>query len=254
MIVSRFCSDGTVVTWGRNSNGQLGNNSTTNSSVPVAVTTSGVLSGKTVVTAIAAGGSSRSGSLHGWYACLPGASTTMASWAITARQTAMYRWLLRHRECFPGKTVVSMSGGAWHSLAVCSDGTVAAWGYNAFGQLGNNSTINSHVPIAITSSGVLSGKTVVSVSGGVYQSVALCSDGTVAAWGQGGSGQLGNGTTTGELRTGSRNHDFVRSRHTFRAGRHRCLFLVRSCSRRFSIRVADHHQRTRSQRHIGKSL
>ena len=44
-----------LVAWGLNNHGQLGNNSTTNSIRPVAVDTSGVLAG-TTVTAISAGG------------------------------------------------------------------------------------------------------------------------------------------------------------------------------------------------------
>ena len=41
-----------------------------------------------------------------------------------------------------GKTVVAVAAGDSHSLALCSDGTVAAWGYNTYGQLGDNATTN----------------------------------------------------------------------------------------------------------------
>ena len=37
-----------------------------------------------------------------------------------------------------GKTVVAIAAGDHHSLALCSDGTVAAWGANCLGQLGDN--------------------------------------------------------------------------------------------------------------------
>ena len=37
-----------------------------------------------------------------------------------------------------GKTVVDIAAGSYHSLALCSDGTVTAWGDNGSGQLGNN--------------------------------------------------------------------------------------------------------------------
>ena len=36
--------------------------------------------------------------------------------------------------------IIAVSAGAGHSLALKSDGTVWAWGYNAEGQLGNNTT------------------------------------------------------------------------------------------------------------------
>ncbi len=96
-----------------------------------------------------------------------------------------------------GKTVVALSAGYEHSLALCSDGTVVAWGYNGYGQLGNGNYTNSSVPMTVTRLGALLGKTVTAVSAGQYHSLALCSDGTVAAWGYNGSdGQLGNNSTS----------------------------------------------------------
>ena len=189
-----LCSDGTVVTWGFNSNGQLGNGSTTQSTVPVAVSTSGVLSGKTVI-AVAAGTSHSlalctDGTVAAWgynaYGQLGNNSTTQSTVPVAVNTSGV----------LAGKTVISLSAGGYQSLALCSDGTVAAWGNNSNGQLGNNSTTNSSVPVAVSTSGVLSGKTVTAVSAGYYHSLALCSDGTVLAWGYGGSGQLGNNGTT----------------------------------------------------------
>jgi alpha-tubulin suppressor-like RCC1 family protein len=91
-----------------------------------------------------------------------------------------------------GKTVVAISGGASHSLALCSDGTVVAWGYNGSGELGNDSTANSTVPVAVYSAGALSGKTVVRIDAGASHNLALCADGTLVAWGSNTSGLLGN--------------------------------------------------------------
>ncbi|HSB99763.1 MAG TPA: RCC1 domain-containing protein [Burkholderiaceae bacterium] len=42
-------------------------------------------------------------------------------------------------------------GGLGHALAVRSDGTVWAWGYNDRGQLGNGSTTASSVPVQVAS-------------------------------------------------------------------------------------------------------
>ncbi len=91
-----------------------------------------------------------------------------------------------------GKTVLAVSAGNSHSVALCSDGTVAAWGENEFGQLGNNSTTDSSVPVVVTLTGALSSKTVVTVSAGGNHSLALCSDGAVISWGDNQTGQLGN--------------------------------------------------------------
>ncbi len=96
-----------------------------------------------------------------------------------------------------GKTIVSTSAG-WHcSIALCADGTMATWGYNGWGQLGNGMPVsNVTQPTAVTTSGVLSGNTIVAVSEGRHFCLALCSDGTVASWGENNVGQLGNGNTT----------------------------------------------------------
>ena len=79
-------------------------------------------------------------------------------------------------------------------LAITTDGTAAAWGYNQFGQLGDGTTTNRTTPVQVSG---LSG--VSAVGGGAYHSVALKSEGTVWAWGNNSYGQLGDGTTTTRL-------------------------------------------------------
>ena len=187
-----LCSDGTVVSWGLNSSGQLGINSTTPSKVPVGVSVSGVPSTRTVV-AVAAGAN------HSLALCSDGKAV---AWGLnTNGQLGDGTTDQRNSPVnviasgvLSGKTVVAISAGASHSLALCSDGTVAAWGLNTNGQLGDNTTDPRNVPVAITG-GILSGKTVVAISAGASHSLALCSDGTVAAWGLNTNGQLGDNTT-----------------------------------------------------------
>ena len=94
------------------------------------------------------------------------------------------------------KTVTAVAAGDSHSLALCADGTLAAWGYNLTGQLGNGNTTSASVPVAVNMAGALAGKTVVGMGAGSNYSLALCADGTLAAWGANSSGQLGNGSTT----------------------------------------------------------
>jgi RHS repeat-associated protein len=85
--------------------------------------------------------------------------------------------------------VVGVAAGQYHTLALRSDGTVWAWGYNSYGQLGNGTSTNYYSPLAISGVG-----NVVGVAAGAYHTVALCSNGTVWAWGYNNSGQLGDGT------------------------------------------------------------
>ncbi|MCA1626625.1 MAG: hypothetical protein LC742_01490, partial [Acidobacteria bacterium] len=92
--------------------------------------------------------------------------------------------------------------GSLHSMALKSDGTVAAWGHNNAGQLADGTTFNRAAPVSVTtSSGVLSGIT--DITAGIAKidnnshSLALKSDGTVWSWGNNNSNALGNSTTVG---------------------------------------------------------
>ena len=49
-----------------------------------------------------------------------------------------------------GETVVAIAAGYTHSLALCSDGTVAAWGENLYGQNGDNTTTLRNAPVAVS--------------------------------------------------------------------------------------------------------
>ncbi|MZG88400.1 RCC1 repeat-containing protein, partial [Staphylococcus aureus] len=87
--------------------------------------------------------------------------------------------------------VIAIAGGVYHTIALKSDGTVWAWGYNGYGQLGDGSTTNRSTPVQV------SGLTdVIAIAGGYYHTIALKSDGTVWAWGHNEGGQLGDGSTT----------------------------------------------------------
>src|SRR5262245_13635928 len=85
-------------------------------------------------------------------------------------------------------TITAVAAGYNHTLARASDGTVWAWGDNAWGQLGDGSSNNDRTsPVQVSG---LTGVTM--ISAGQQFSLALKSDGTVWAWGSDGSGQLGD--------------------------------------------------------------
>jgi hypothetical protein len=86
--------------------------------------------------------------------------------------------------------VVYIAGGRDHSLAIRNDGTVWAWGWNAYGQLGDGTKTNRTTPVR---AGTIANA--VQVAAGANHSVARSSDGTLWAWGQNAYGQLGLGTT-----------------------------------------------------------
>ena len=84
--------------------------------------------------------------------------------------------------------VTAVSAGFMHSLALKTDGTVWAWGYNVYGQLGDGTSVDRYQPVKVQG---LAG--VIAISAGGLHSLALLSDGTIRAWGWNGVGQLGTG-------------------------------------------------------------
>ena len=85
--------------------------------------------------------------------------------------------------------VTAVAAGGRHSLALLADGKVMAWGDDEFGQLGNGrSETLSSVPVAV--SGL---DEVTAIAAGGEHSLALLANGTVMAWGDNESGQLGTG-------------------------------------------------------------
>lgn len=191
-----LCSDGTVAGWGNNDYGQLGNGTTTRQSVPTAVkTTTGALLGKKVV-AIAAGGR------HSLALCSDG---TLATWGSNeSRQlgngTSVFQSLepvaVVKGPLLQGKTIAGLAAGSNHCLVWCTDGTLAAWGNNTAGQIGNGSFGNVSTPVAVTITGVLSGKAIAGLAALGDSSMVRCADSTLAAWGNNTNGTLGNGGTT----------------------------------------------------------
>ena len=92
-----------------------------------------------------------------------------------------------------GVTLTQITAGNGYTCALASTGRAYCWGYNADGELGNGSTANSRVPVPVTTSGVLAGATLTQISAGEYAACGVSSAGAAYCWGQGTSGQLGNG-------------------------------------------------------------
>ena len=165
---------------GDNGVGELGNGTTTNSSVPVAVQglsagVVGVAAGSYHSLAVMADGTVRTWGYN--YGGQLGDGTT------TNRTTPV---------AVPGvTTAVAVAGGYMDSLALLADGTVVGWGLNAHGELGDGTTTQRLTPVPVA--GLTN---IVEIATSNYWSMARRADGTIWVWGGNFTGQLGDGTTT----------------------------------------------------------
>ncbi|HRJ02666.1 MAG TPA: hypothetical protein PKV67_18125, partial [Hyphomonas sp.] len=88
-------------------------------------------------------------------------------------------------------SVSQIGAGYYHTCAITTDEKVKCWGRNDFGQLGNEATTNSNLPVDVRN---LPGRAVSIDVGGVH-ACALMETKELYCWGGNGSGQLGDGTT-----------------------------------------------------------
>ncbi len=188
-----IASDDTVKAWGLNSSGQLGNNDSSHTSqpLPVQVLTADGVTPLSGVTAIAAGGAfslalKSDGTVWAWGSNSNGqlgnnnlsvTSSSVAVQVVTAGGT-------------PLTGITAIAAGGSHALALDGSGTMYAWGYNEFGQLGDGTTTSSSFAVPVDRTGIPG--VVTAISAGLDHSLAII-DGAVYAWGYNYYGQLGNG-------------------------------------------------------------
>jgi alpha-tubulin suppressor-like RCC1 family protein len=181
-------SNGTLWTWGSNTWGQLGvNTSTTDISSPVQV-------GSLANWALPSGysdnwmWSSSSNQLYGWGRNLGGQlgqnSTSVPS-ASSPLQVVASTYL----------TATKIASNYYAGYAIQSPGTLWAWGNNSIGQLGTNTTTRSNA-LGAVQVGAINYWTQISAGGLIGQAAGIQSPGTLWAWGLNISGQLGLSNVT----------------------------------------------------------
>jgi alpha-tubulin suppressor-like RCC1 family protein len=184
-ITCALLSDSTVRCWGHNAYGQVGDGTTTNRSTPTQVV------GLTGATSVSAGAN---------HACALLSAGTVWCWGdndngqlgdntTNARSTPVQVHGVGNVGMLTG--VASLNAGRFHTCAVLTTGHVDCWGYNNYGQVGDNTTTDRLAPVE--ASGVTNA---ISMSGGAYHTCVRLTDGTGECWGRNDQGQLGDGTTT----------------------------------------------------------
>lgn len=188
-------ADGQAYCWGYNVNGELGNKSFTDSSVPVKVDTSGALAGKTITGIYAENNNTcaiADGSAFCWglnkYGQLGNNSIVSSSIPVAVDTSGL----------LAGKQIASISQGQNHTCAL-TDGTVYCWGSNYNNELGNTVKNQSLVPSAVDNTG-LAGKTITSITSGNNYNCEIA-DGALYCWGTDFQGGMGNKLTKAAVPT-----------------------------------------------------
>ena len=187
-------TDGTLWAWGLNTYGQVGDGTNTQRTSPVQIgaltTWAAAVAGYQHTIALKTDGTLWAWGYNNDGELGQGTSDTLTTHTAPVQVGSVATW-------------TGISTGAYHILATRSDGTLWAWGYNFYGQIGNGTTTTTTAPVQIGTATTWS-----TISAGYYFSLATRTDGTLWLWGRNVEGQLGDGTLTqrtapGQLGTGT---------------------------------------------------
>ena len=216
-----LAADGSVYAFGKNSLGQLGDNTNTDRAIPIQVL-KGAYSGTTylgdnannpIISVAASASHSIAHAADGSvYAFGYNGYGQLGDNTYAGRKTPIQVL----KGAYSGTTylgdnannpIISVATSMFHNTALAADGSVYAFGYNAYGQLGDNTTTQRATPIQVLKGaysgtnylGDNSNNLIISVAAGEYHSTALAADGSVYAFGWNYFGQLGDNTTTDKI-------------------------------------------------------
>jgi alpha-tubulin suppressor-like RCC1 family protein len=212
-------SVGRLQSFGANAYGELGDNSTTDASTPVAVASMSL--GAAMFSAgtrhslailpngnVVAWGRNQSGELGlgeqtGPTTCPTSPATPCSKTPVAVKNpagTGPLTGAVAVDGAAPACSAsVPCTSHAGHSMALLSDGTVLGWGHGNSGEVGDGVALpiptgtNHDVLLPTQVVGLGAGSGVRSIAAGASHSLALKSDGSVLAWGHNQSGQLGSG-------------------------------------------------------------
>lgn len=176
--------NGTVSSWGFNQNGQLGDGTVIAKTAPVSITSPIQFNN---VVAISSGAAHSlallaNGDIYAWgnngVGQLGNGAVLPSTSPLPAGEDSI-NW------------TKSEPGNAF-TVALRSNGTLWAWGDNAFGQLGDGSLVTRNIPSEVAGAA----NNWLTSASGLSHTVAIRANGTLWAWGDNGSGQLGDAAIT----------------------------------------------------------
>lgn len=184
--------DGTVWAWGGNDFGQLGNETNSQSNIPVQV------AGLTNVIALATGP---------YHSLAVQAGGKVWAWGNNG-QGGLGNGTYTHSnkptevQGLPaGENIIAVAASQVHSMAVTESGEVWAWGGNGDGQLGDGTRIYRNKAVKVIGLPDPATDKVTSIAVGESYSFAVTESGRVWAWGNNADGQLGLGVSIASTTT-----------------------------------------------------
>jgi alpha-tubulin suppressor-like RCC1 family protein len=180
--VCAIASDDKLYCWGNT----LGNGTIPNSGIPVAVNTSGVLNGKTIIDV----------DISNYTACAIDSTFKLYCWGINNVGQLGAGNGVSPSSAIPlavagGLSFKEVKIGEDHVCAIATDDRVYCWGRNDYGQIGNGSLINSDAPELVDFSAFAPGLTATSLYVQKHFNCIIASDGRPYCW-----GGTGNAVTT----------------------------------------------------------
>jgi alpha-tubulin suppressor-like RCC1 family protein len=177
-------NDSRAYCWGQGGFGQLTNGTYSGSPIPTQVNTPAGVTFTRITTG-------------GYHTCALGNDSKTYCWGYNADGTLGIGSTTEQTNPVPvnappGVLLTDPAAGYAHTCASGNNAQAYCWGAGGFGQLGNGGVVNQTVPIAVNAPG---GVTLTGLATGSNHTCALGTDSKTYCWGDGSSGQLGNGAT-----------------------------------------------------------